>query len=297
MKKLNLNGIIPACITTFSQEGKIDIISMKNHIKYLIKNGIKSVLILGSTGEFAYINFDEKVKLIQEIGKFLSSSYPDVQYIVGISSTNLKESIELGEIAYKSSANAVIAILETYFPLEKDQIISYYAELSNNLKIPLIAYNFPLVSGVDLLPKILVELAETGAIIGVKETAVPINIIKELLEEAPEDFTTIIGTDMMLKGSIEIGIRSAILGSGNYIPRNLVQYFSAVEQNDINEQLKIWKIISKKISILTYGLNLLPSIIKEAVILSGSPIPPYVRRPLPMVSEKLRNKIKRVLLK
>ncbi|MHA1269518.1 MAG: dihydrodipicolinate synthase family protein [Candidatus Helarchaeota archaeon] len=297
---MKIKGVIPAMITIFNANGSIDHESMVKHIDYLIGKGIKSLVILGSTGEFAYLSQNEKKALIENVGKILNTNYPKIQLIVGISSTNVKEAIELGLIAQNNHADCVMAALPTYFPLEKKDIIRFYNEISNNLKIPLLAYNFPIATKLDLTPRILVELAETGAIIGVKETGVSIDIIKEMLETAPTNFTTIIGTDLMLKSALDLGIRSAILGSGNYIPEYLIEFFNLYEMNENKDSEKIdelWKYISKKVSILTYGISLLPSIIKSALIILGQPISPYVRSPLPDISEKLKKKIEKILLK
>jgi dihydrodipicolinate synthase/N-acetylneuraminate lyase len=292
---MQIKGIIPACITTFYENGeKIDYSSMEKHLEFLIKNGIESILILGSTGEFAYLTFNEKTELIKKVGKFLSQNYPDIQFYVGISSTNTKESIALGKVSENNKASCVMATIPTYFPLEKDQIINFYTELANNLKIPVVGYNFPMTTHIDLTPEILVELAEQGSIIGVKETNVPLNIIEELLKSVPSGFSTIIGTDGMLKGALDLGIKAAILGSGNYIPGDLVKFINDYEEK--NENITdLWKSISKKMRILTYGINSIPAIIKYALITLGNPIPPYVRSPLPQISEKLKKKVDKLL--
>lgn len=292
---MEIEGIIPACITIFNEKGEIDYFSMKKHFDYLIENGIKQIFILGSTGEFAYLNINEKIKLIESTGKYLRDNYKDVELWVGISATNTKTSIILESIAQKSHAKYVVAALPTYFPLEKDQIVQYYAEIADNIKLPLFAYNFNMATKLDLTPEILVELAETGSIVGVKETGVPFNIIKELLEMAPDNFSTIIGTDMMLKGALDLGIKAGILGSANFLPNYYIQYFNAFLEKDKEKQDDLWKIISKKIRILTYGLSSLPAIIKEALIALGRPISPHVRAPLPAISDKLKNKIRKKL--
>ncbi|TFF85798.1 MAG: dihydrodipicolinate synthase family protein [Promethearchaeota archaeon] len=291
---MQIKGIIPACITTFYENGEIDYSSMETHLEFLIKNGIKSILILGSTGEFAYLTFNEKTELIKRVGQFISEKHPDIKYYVGISSTNTKESIELGKMAEDNRANCVMATIPTYFPLEKDQIINFYTEIADNLKIPVVGYNFPMTTHIDLTPEILVELAEQGSIIGVKETNVPLNTIDELLQSVPSGFSTIIGTDGMLKGALDLGIKAAILGSGNYIPGDLVKFIKDYEENK-EDIVNLWKSISKKMRVLTYGINTIPAIIKYALITLGNPIPPYVRSPLPQISEKLKKKIEKLL--
>jgi len=292
--KIQIEGIIPPVVTLFNKDQEIDHDLMTSFIEHLISKGISSIMILGSTSEFAYLTYKEKCELIKKIGHFLKEKYKKIHYMVGISATNTKESIALGKIAQDNGADTVIATLPTYFPLEKDQIIRYYTELSENLRVPLIAYNFPLTTGVDLTPKILLEMAESEIIIGVKETGIPLEIMKELIESAPSSFSVILGTDLMLKSSLDLGIKAAILSSANFVPEHLVQFFQAYREKNEDKKIELWKYLSKRMSILTYGLNLLPSIVKESIIASGYPITPYIRSPLPSVSEKLKKKIKKL---
>ena len=292
---MELKGIIVPSITIFNENEEIDIGATISHIEFLITNGVKSILILGSIGEFAYLSFNEKKMLIEQVGNYLHQNHSGIQFIVGNSSTNCHESVQLGVIAQNNHADIAIATLQTYFTLEKDQICKYYIDIADQLQIPILAYNIPMATHVDLTPTILKELAENGSIIGVKETGVPMNVIKELIEIAPSNFQTICGTDMQLDESVNLGVKSAILGSSNYIPDLYTQYFSALELNDLNARNDLWKIISKKISILLYGINYLPSIIKNALIATKMPIAPFVRRPLPEISDRIKKKIEKTL--
>ncbi|MBD3229440.1 MAG: hypothetical protein GF329_14745 [Candidatus Lokiarchaeota archaeon] len=292
---MEIEGIIPAFITIFDEQGEIDYALMKKHLDFLADNGVEKIFILGSSGEYAYLNINEKIKMIEEMGRYIKENHKYIQFWVGISSTNTKNSIKLGSIAKKNHADFIVAALPTYFPLEKDQIIQYYTEVADNTDLPLVAYNFEMATKVDLTPEILVELTDSGSIVGVKETGVPFNVIKELLELVPDNFSTIIGTDMMFKGALSLGIKAGILGSANFIPNYYVQFFKAFQENDTEKQDELWKLISKKIRILTYGISSIPSIIKEALIALGRPISSYVRAPLPTISDKIKEKIKKKL--
>jgi len=216
------------------------------------------------------------------VGEYLNKNHKNIQFWVGISSTNLNESIELGKAAEKNNATYLVAALQTYYPLDKEHIYKFYNGIADNLNLPIFAYNFPRFTNIDLTPEILVDLANSNSIVGVKETGISLQVLKDLIEIVPKDFIVIQGADMQMNKSIDIGINSAILSSGNYIPKLWVEFFESIWNNSIfaaNFFVRLdEKHVDKKVeSLKCYKSQLIrdggkPEIIKMLARLRGSQI-------------------------
>lgn len=285
---MKLHGIIPAMVTLFKDDSVIDEAALRAHIDYLIDAGIHGLLALGSTGEFAYLSQEEKKKVLQITADQINGRVP---FLAGISSTSTKLAIELGRFAQEVGADAVMAVLPTYFMLENANIEMYYEGIAAALELPIYAYNFPMNTRIDLSPKLVAKLAEKGTLAGIKETVMDLNHIQEMVERTPKDFCVLCGSELMFQGSLDFGVKGAILGMGNCFSKLFVQIWDAYKRNDTNALPALFQDLAKIIPLINQPVDYLPSMTKEILVAMGHSLDPQVRSPLRQIKERWRKKL------
>ncbi|MHA1265467.1 MAG: dihydrodipicolinate synthase family protein [Candidatus Helarchaeota archaeon] len=288
---MKLHGIIPAMITLFKGEGEIDENALREHIDYLVDCGIHGLFALGSTGEFAYLSQEEKKQVLALTADQLNGRIP---LIAGISSLSTKLSIELAKYSEKIGADAVMAVLPTYFMLENKNIEMHFEKIATAIELPLYAYNFPLTTRIDLTPKLVAKLADKKVLAGIKETVIDLEHIRKMRELTPEDFCLLCGSEIILRGSLDLGVDGAILGMGNGFPKLFVEIWKAY-QNKNTEKLEIlWRDFQQIIPLINQPMDYLPSMIKEILLVKGRNLNPQVRSPLRPIKEKWRKKLEKL---
>ncbi len=289
---MKIEGIIPAMVTLFTEDQEIDEPALRDHVDFLIKNGIHGIFALGTNGEFVYLSQKEKKRVLKITADQVNGR---IALIAGISSHSTKLSIELAKYAEGLGVTAVMAILPTYYPLENKNIEMYYGEIASAIEIPLYAYNFPMTNHLNLSPKLVAKLAENEVLAGIKETVMDINHIKHMIELTPDNFVVINGPELLLDQALEAGVDGAIHGMANCFPKKLVQIWDAF-QNKKTEFATYWQEFKEAIPLLNVPLDYLPSLTKEIMVAIGRDIVPQVRSPLRVIKDRWRKKINNLKL-
>ncbi|HUY01039.1 MAG TPA: dihydrodipicolinate synthase family protein [Candidatus Deferrimicrobium sp.] len=285
---MKLTGIIPAMVTLFKDDQEIDEEAIRDHIDFLIDAKVHGIFVLGSTGEFAYLSEDEKKQVIEIAAEQINGKIP---LIAGISSPSTKIATELAKFAEEKGANAVMAVIPTYFPLENKNIEIHYEKIAASIEIPLYAYNFTLTTRIDLSPKLIAKLAEKKVLAGIKETVIDISHVQQMIDLTPDEFCVLCGTELLLKEGLKARVDGAILGMGNCFPNLLVQIWESFQKGRSDEFESLWSRFSTILPFLNQPMDYLPSLVKEILVLEGRNLDPQVRIPLRVIPERLKNKL------
>lgn len=226
-------GAITPVITVFNKQGKIDAAGNTQHINRLIDEGINGLLFLGSIGEFFALTMDEKKEFIDLVVQVTDKRVPA---LIGTGGTILAEVIELTNYAQQAGADAVVVISPYYFQLGNEVLYRYYAELAKNTTMPIMIYNFPDRTSVNLDPQLVLRLAkEFPHIIGIKDTVDGISHTRKLIQlvkkERP-DFCVMSGYDEYMVPNLLAGGDGVIGGLTNVIPGVFRDLLAAYEKQD-----------------------------------------------------------------
>jgi len=287
------SGVIPPLITPFDNEGKIDEAFLRSHVDYLVEHGVHGVFCLGSVGEFAYLSDEEKLKVMEVVVEEVAGRVP---VLVGVGHFSCKVSVDYVKAAERLGADGVVAILLPYFHLTDDMAYEYYVSLAGSTGLPVIIYNFPAVTGFDIKPETVARLAEVENITGIKDTVIDVQHTLKLLELVPRGFSVFPGSEITLQAAMEAGAKGMILGTSNITPKPSVELYEAYKSGDVAKaRLLLPKVVSLLQLVSFTPIQYLPSVIKNAIKLTGRPINTGVRKPLPNLSaeqlEKLREKM------
>ena len=210
-------GVYTAIVTPF-KSNKIDENSLEKLIEFQIKNGVNGIVACGSTGESATLSFEEHIRVIELAVKFVSGR---VKVLAGTGSNNTNEAIELAKEAEKFNIDGHLQITPYYNKPTQEGLYLHFKKISENAKLPIILYNVPTRTAVNILPETVLMLAKIDNIKGIKEASGSIEQVTAILRSAPEDFYLLSGDDAMTLPIIAIGGHGVISTVSNVAPKDM----------------------------------------------------------------------------
>ena len=176
MKKPLFTGVCTALVTPFSGH-KIDYMMLRKLLRYQIDSGIEAVVISGTTGEASTLSDQEKIELLRESKSFVGNQ---LLIIAGTGSNNTMHAISLSKSAEENGADGLLVVSPYYNKATATGLIKHYTAISQSVHIPVIIYNVPGRTGIDIPIEVYKELAEVENIAGVKEASIDINKILKI---------------------------------------------------------------------------------------------------------------------
>lgn len=285
MKRISGTGV--ALITPFNEDKTIDYTSLDKLINKVIEGGIDFLVVLGTTGEATSINESEKKELINFIVKLNNKRLPLVLGIGGNNTNKLIKEINNTDLSY---FDAILSVTPYYNKPSQKGLYYHYAQISKSSPIPIILYNVPSRTGVNMSPEITIQLAnDFKNIISIKEACGDINQIKYILKNKPKNFDVLSGDDGL---TLEI-IKNGGAGVISVIGQSNPEEFSSLVKFALNGKLSDAKLLHDKL----YGLYHYlysegnPSGVKAFLSLQGV-CKNYLRLPLVPISSELFNDFK-----
>ena len=250
MKKFdsnNINGVIPAMITSFNKDESINKEGIRKTINYLISEKVNGLYITGSTGETFLMSQDEKKQVIEIIVEEVNGRVPVIAHIGSIGT---KITTELGQYAEKIGVDALSALPPFYYGFSNDEIFSYYKDISNTTNLPITIYNISHAHLMDL--DMLKRLAAIKNVKGVKYTAPTHFNFSKIKKEVGENFKIYSGMDEMSLSGLISGADGIIGSFYNLMPEMFVDIYAKVKEGNINAAKKIQEKIN---IIILYALG------------------------------------------
>ena len=217
MKKIVLAGVYSPIPTPFNAKGAVAHDKLAENIATWSKTSLAGLLVLGSNGEFTYLSDEEK----REVLKTARQAIPKNKlFIAGTGCDSTRATIALTEQAAAIGANAAIVITPGYYPSKMDShaMRRHYLELADRSPLPLLLYNMPANTGVDLSAETVVELSQHPTIVGIKDSSGNIVKLGEILRAASSDFSVLAGSASFLYPALVLGAVGGIMALANIAP-------------------------------------------------------------------------------
>ena len=230
----NLNGVIPAMITSFNKDESINKEGIRKTVNYLISENVDGLYITGSTGETFLMSQEEKKQAIEIIVEEVNGRVPVIAHIGSIGT---KITTELGQYAEKVGVDALSALPPFYYGFSNDEIFNYYKDISNSTNLPITVYNISHANLMDL--DMLKRLSSIKNVKGVKYTAPTHFNFSKIKKEIGESFKIYSGMDEMALSGLISGADGIIGSFYNLMPELFVEIYKQVKNNQINEAKKI----------------------------------------------------------
>ncbi|MEN0038140.1 MAG: dihydrodipicolinate synthase family protein [Cellvibrio sp.] len=267
MSKSNtqFQGIITYPITPFLPNGEIDLKTLNQLIEQLISNGSHAIAPLGSTGESAYLNDEEWTEVAQTSIKAVAKRLP---VIVGVSDLTTANAVKRAKIAEKAGADAIMVLPVSYWKLSNDEIFSHYAKIADAVSLPIMVYNNPATSGIDMSPEFIVQMFKSiDNVTMVKESTGDIQRMHKIRLLANNELPFYNGSNPLALEAFAAGASGWCTAAPNIIPQWPMKLYQAFQNNDLPLARDLFY---KQLPLLEFILKGgLPTTIKAGLKLKG----------------------------
>ena len=291
MPALPLQGIVTALVTPFRDDERIDFGAWQTIVDYQIAAGVDGLLATGGQGEFFSLSEEERVVALRFCRQATRGRIP-VYANVGCPGT--RQTVRLAQQAEAESVACLVVITPYYVRPSQDELAEHYIEICHAVHIPVLAYNIPERTGVDLTPAALRRIAETCEnFAGLKDSSGNLDRIPEQAAIGNgRPFSIFAGRDHLILPSLELGCAGAMTACANVAPRLFVDLLRAFREGDRDTAARLQSLADPLRQ--AFGLHTFPSVIKEAMQLAGLPAGPC-RRPVGPMPAEARQKLAEVL--
>jgi len=284
-------GIFVVMMSALKDDG-IDENAMRQMVDHFVDAGVHGLVVLGSNGEFPYLNDEEKKKVIDVV---TDQANGRVAVVAGTGYMGTDQTIALTKHARDAGADAAMVALPIYYQLDFENVKRHFSRIADEAGLPILYYNFPDATGLKLTPAQIAEIAEIEQVVGVKETIPSIDEIGELVDLMKgKQFSVFSGTALNLMPVMARGAIGAIGVLPNLIPSECVEFYNALKGGDQEKAGELMSFLFKFVPLMT-ATSCPHAIMKESLRRLGHPIMPAVKDPLPPLTEEQGQLITQVL--
>ena len=283
MKKIIFKGCGTAIVTPFTEDG-INYHEFERLIEYQISEGVDSIIVCGTTGESATMSKEERKDVIKFVVDTVNGRIP---VIAGTGSNCTKDAIQMSKYAESVGVDGLLLVTPYYNKTTPDGLIAHYKAIASSVNTPIILYNVPSRTGVNISPETCLELSKIDNIVAIKEASGNISQVAEIANLCGDNLTIYSGNDDQVLPILSLGGLGVISVLSNIIPKdvhNMVEYFN---NGNISDARKIQLETLHLIKALFSEVNPIP--IKSACNILGY----NVGSPrLPLIEMSLKGKEK-----
>jgi len=290
MKKLK--GVFPVVLTPFKGDNQsIDYGVLDKHVDYLLESNVHGLCANGSTSEFPLLSEQEAFDVAKRIITRVDGRVP---IIVGACAPSTWKTIEFAKMGEDLGADVLLMLPPYYFPLDDDEIYKHYEVVSQNTKLPIMIYNNPHTSKLDLEPELVARLAKIDNIAYIKESSGFATRIHDIQALAGNNIDIFIGSDNIFFDALVSGATGVIASSGNIASSFMVEIYNLiVNEKNIDEAREKFQRISPLLTFVDGSPNFV-QVLKTALGIMGRPIGSPRLPLLNLTGEKL-GKLRKIL--
>ena len=281
-------GSLVAIVTPF-RKGKVDERALTDLIEWQIAHGTNGLVPCGTTGESATLSHDEHNRVIELTVEVVRHRVP---VVAGTGSNSTDEAIALTKHAKQAGADAALLITPYYNKPTQEGLYRHYRAVAEAVDLPLVLYNIPGRTGVNMLPTTIARLTALPTIVGVKEGSGSVQQASDLVQMCGDRLTVLAGDDALTLPMMAVGGKGVITVTANIVPAEMARLVAAFTEGKIEEARRIHFKLSPLFAALFFETNPIP--VKEALSLMGK-IDPELRLPLCSMAQDTREKLVQVL--
>lgn len=285
----DIKGIIAAMVTPMKPDESVDYEGVRRQTRRQIEAGVHGVFCLGTNGEGYILSREEKLEVARVT---IDENAGRLPMYVGTGCVSTNETMELSRQAQHLGADVLSIVCPYFAQASQDELYRHFARVAEKVDIPIILYNIPMRTGVNLTVDTVKRLAEIPNIVGIKDSSGNFDQILQYIEKTPEDFIVLSGNDSLALWTLQAGGKGAICGIANLFPKTMVSIY----ENFIKGDFAAAKRASDSIRPIRdcFKLGNPNSIVKLAANLLGQDVGPC-RSPFYTQDESVKEKVAGVL--
>ena len=292
MTKLDLHGIFPPIATPFIN-GKVAYDQLASNVAKWNLTGLKGFVVLGSNGEYVYLSEEEKRTVVDAV---VQSAAKEMLVIAGTGCESTTETLRLTEDCARLGAHAALAVTPHYYAgrMSEAALIKHFSELADHSPIPILLYNVPKFTHINMAADFVARLSEHPNIVGLKDSSGNVIQLQEIFAGGAKDFNVLVGTAGVLFSGLTIGCVGSISALANVAPEACVKIFDWVKAGDLDaaRELQLKMIPVNQAVTAIYGVPGLKFAMDMLGYFGGDP-----RLPLLPSSNQERSEIEAILKK
>jgi 4-hydroxy-tetrahydrodipicolinate synthase len=281
-------GSLVAIVTPF-RKGTIDERALSDLIEWQIAKGTNGIVPCGTTGESATLTHEEHNRVIELTVEVVNRRVP---VIAGTGSNSTNEAIALTQHAKRAGADGALLITPYYNKPTQEGLYRHYKAVAESVDLPLVLYNIPGRTGVNMLPSTIARLSAIKTIVGVKEGSGSVQQASDIVQMCGDRLTVLAGDDSLTLPMMAVGGKGVITVTANIVPADMAALVKAFADGAIAEARRIHFKLSPLFAALFFETNPIP--VKEALGMMGK-IDPELRLPLCPMAQDTREKLVQAL--
>ena len=281
-------GVFVAIVTPF-KNGKIDEEALRGLIDFQIAGGVDGIVPCGTTGESATLNHEEHDQVIRIA---VDACKGKARVLAGTGSNSTQEAIQLSRNAKNAGADGLLQITPYYNKPNQEGLYHHFSSIADAVDLPIVLYNVPSRTSVNMVPETVVRLAKIEKIVGIKEASGSLQAISKIIDNCGKDFTVLSGDDPLLWPILAIGGKGVISVTANILPAKVAALCKAAAIGDIAEARSLHYELMDINDSLFIDTNPIP--VKAALHLMGK-IENELRGPLIKLSKDTLERLKKAM--
>ena len=281
-------GAFTALVTPFSN-GQIDTQALRNHVDFQIEKGIDGLVPCGTTGEASTLSHDEHVEVVRITVEHAAGRVP---VIAGSGSNSTAEALELTKRVKETGANACLMITPYYNKPTQEGLFQHFSTIAEKVDIPIILYNVPGRTGINMLPDTVARLAAVPNIVGLKDAAADLKQTSFTRQLVPDDFVILSGEDTLVYPLMAVGASGVISVTSNILPGEMAELCRRFLGGDVTGAAELHHRLLPICDAMFVETNPIP--VKAALAMMGR-IENELRLPMVPISDKGADVVRRTI--
>ncbi len=282
-------GSITALVTPFTDRGEVDTCALRRLVDFHLEQGSSGLVIAGTTGESVALTPDEFTGILDLVVEQLGGKMP---VIAGTGSASTRRSVEQTQLAAIHGADAALIVTPYYVRPSQAGLEAHYTAIADESDIPLILYNVPSRTSVDMLPKTVERLSRHPRIVGIKEATGSTQRIDEILDHCGELFIVLSGDDHSCLQAMKHGAQGVISVAANVVPGPMAELCASAHVQDWARADVLEDRLTELFNILMIETNPIP--VKWSLFEMGL-VGPHIRLPMTGLDEGYREQLRQCL--
>lgn len=282
--------VITAMVTPFNSKREIDYNKVEELSKYLIANGTDTILVAGTTGEGPTLTHEEEIEVLSTVKRAVANK---AKVIMNAGSNSTETAVMTTKLALKEDVDAVLSVVPYYNKPNQKGMYEHFAAVAKSADLPVIIYNIPSRTGVNMLPETVAKLAnDFPNIVAIKQSFPDMDAVTEMKIKCPEDFSVYSGDDSLTLPMLSLGARGVISVASHIFGSELKSMIRNYKTGEFLAALNMHKKLYPSFRKFFMAPNPVP--VKAALAHKGI-IEEFVRRPLIELTEDEKANLFKVL--
>ena len=281
-----IKGIIAAMVTPFTDDQRINKEAARKLVDYLVKNGVHGIFAVGGAGEFSTLEFEEKRELLEAV---IEENNGRVPIYAGTTEVTTADTIALTKLAQDIGADMITLMAPYSIGASQDELYNHFRTVASNTSLPIVLYNHPTRSGVNLSFDLVSRLSRIDNIVGIKDSSGDFSLTVDYLGLKSDGFAVLEGIDTLILAGLVYGAQGSISSTAGAVPSLVVKIYQDFVKGDYKSALEAQNTLIPFRK--AFSLGTFPAVLKETLnmmgINVGKPRLP-VKGLLPNDKEKLR---------